>query len=454
MDQYTNGDTMKFTRRQFINTTAAAGLALSAPALLGAQARDKKYRTALIGSGWWGKVITEMALKSGTANVVAVCDVDRTMTDEAVKLVAEKAGNTPKTYGDFRELLALEKPEICIVATPDHWHPLIAIAAVEAGAHVYVEKPVGHTILEGRAMVKAARATGRVMQVGTHRRVTPHGLSAYRFVKEGGLGKIGFVRAFVAGAAGAGQPEPAKLNEEPPPTLDWDMWCGPGPLKPYNQAYHPKKWRQFLDFANGQIGDWVHWTDQIMWVLGDDKHPKSVSAVGGIFLREPTPQQAPPNTTVPDAPDALDVHWDFGDCVATWEHHQFAGNEQEKAKIGCYFFGAKGVLHIGWGEGWTFYPSKKGEKEIHEDPKLNQPGGQNVSELWEDFIAAIQQRRRSVCDIEIGHHSTTMSLLGMLSYKLGRSVKWDGVKEECPGDAEANKLLRREYRAPWKYPEV
>ena len=139
--------------------------------------------------------------------MVAVCDVDQSMNEEAVKLVQDKAGNTPKQYKDYRELLEKEKPEICIVATPDHWHPLICIAACQAGAHVYVEKPVGHTILEGRAMVKAARETDRVVQVGTHRRLTPHGISAYKFLTSGGAGKIGMVRAFVAGAAGAGQPE-------------------------------------------------------------------------------------------------------------------------------------------------------------------------------------------------------------------------------------------------------
>lgn len=441
-------------RRDFIRAAGASALALGAPHILGAQGRDKKYKTAIIGSGWWGKVIGEMAMQSGTVDITSVCDVDQEMIDSAMQLVNEKSGLTPKRYRDFRELLSKEKPEICIVATPDHWHPLIAIAAVEAGAHVYVEKPVGHTILEGRAMVKAARAADRVMQVGTHRRVTPHGISAHKFVKEGKLGKIGMVRAFVAGAAGAGQPEPPAPNQDPPATLDWDMWCGPGPLVPYNPAYHPKKWRQFLKFANGQIGDWVHWTDQIQWILGDDRHPKSVSAVGGIFLREPTPESAPPNTTVPDAPDTLDVHWDFGDCVATWEHRQYAGNDQEKAKIGCYFFGANGVLHVGWAEGWTFYPAKKGEKEIHEEPQLHKPGAQNVPELWMDFIGAIREKKRPTCDIEIGHHSTVLSLLGMLSWKLGRSVKWDGDKEECPGDAEANALLRREYRKPWEYPAV
>lgn len=446
---------MNLTRRMFLGqSAAAAALALGAPALVGAQGKAKKYRTALIGSGWWGKVIAEMALQTGTAEIIAVCDADQAMNAEAAALVEKLAGGRPKAYGDYRELLQKEKPEICIVATPDHWHPLIAIAAVEAGAHVYVEKPVGHTILEGRAMVKAARAAGRVMQVDQHRRVTPHGVAAYKFVKEGGLGKIGMARAFVPGAAGAGQPEPPAPNSDPPAGLDWNMWCGPGPLVPYNPAYHPKKWRQFLSFANGQIGDWVHWTDQIRWILGDDKHPKTVSAVGGIFLREPNPKNAPAGATVPDAPDTLDVHWDFGDCIATWEHRQYAGNESEKARIGVYFYGEKGVLHVGWGEGWSFYPLKKGDKVIHVDPQLHEPGAQNVPELWLDFIDAIETRRLPVCDIETGHRSTTLSLLGMLSWKLGRSVRWDAEKEECPGDEAANALLRREYRAPWKYPEV
>ncbi len=443
---------MTISRRSFIKASAAAGFAMAAPAVHAQPKPNKKYRTAVIGSGWWGKVISEMAMADGSVEMVAVCDVDQQMINEAVKLVQVKAGNTPKQYKDYRELLAKEKPEICIVATPDHWHPLICIAACEAGAHVYVEKPVGHTILEGRAMVNAAREANRVVQVGTHRRVTPHGLSAYKFLTSGGAGKIGMVRAFVAGAAGAGQPEDPTPNEEPPAGLDWDMWCGPAPYRPYNPAIHPKKWRQFLAYANGQIGDWVHWTDQIMWVLGDDKHPKSVSAIGGVYLREPAPENAPPDTAVPDAPDTLDVHWEFDDCIATWEHRQYAGNNQEKARIGCYFFGSKGVCHVGWGEGWTFYPREKSDPVIHEDPQFHKPGAQNVPELWADFIDAIQKKRRPVCDIEIGHHSTTLSLLGMLSWKLGRSVVWDGEKEECPGDAKANMLLKRAYRDPWEYP--
>jgi predicted dehydrogenase len=442
---------MKMNRRTFMHSAAATGLTLSAPNLVAMSSRGKKYRTALIGSGWWGKVITEMAMQSGTVKMIAVCDVDDSMNERAVALIKENAGDSVKVYKDYRELIKREKPEICIVATPDHWHPLIAIAAAEAGAHVYVEKPVGHTILEGRAMVNAARAANRVMQVGTHRRVTPHGVSAYKFFKEGKVGKIGMVRAFVAGGSQSNKVSP---DEDPPAGLDWDMWCGPAPLNPYNPAYHPRRWRQFLDYANGQIGDWVHWTDIIKWFMGDENHPKSVSAVGGIMQRRPLPSEAPPGTVVPDAPDTLDVHWQFDDYVAAWEHRQYAGFGQEHSRYGCYFFGDKGVLHFGWLDGWTFYPAKKNESPIHEDPVLHNPSSQNIPELWDDFIDAIGNKRKPVCDIEIGHWSTTMSLLGILSWKLGRSVQWDGHKELCPRDAEANALLRREYRKPWVYPEV
>ncbi len=442
---------MKLHRRDFLRIAATSSVAFSAPHLVGLNARGKRYRTALIGSGWWGKVITEMAMQSGTVKMVAVCDVDDAMNASAVALIKEKSGDSVMVYKDYRELIAREKPEICIVATPDHWHPLIAIAAAEAGAHVYVEKPVGHTILEGRAMVNAARAANRVMQVGTHRRVTPHGISAYNFIQAGKLGKIGMVRAFVTGG---GQSNKVSPDADPPAGLDWDMWCGPGPLNPYNPAYHPRRWRQFLDYANGQIGDWVHWTDLIKWFLGDENHPTSVSAVGGILQRRPLPSEVPAGTIIPDAPDTLDVHWQFEDYVATWEHRQYAGNNQEKTRLGCYFFGDKGVLHVGWLDGWTFYPSNKNAQQIHVDPELHEPDRQNIPELWADFMDAIENKRRPVSDIEIGHWSTTMSLLGILSWKLGRSVRWDGENERCRGDAEANALLRREYRKPWVYPEV
>src|SRR2546423_12828739 len=186
---------MTWSRRGFIQSSVAAGLAFSIKPLR--RLENVKYRTALIGSGWWGMNILREAMRAGTSRVVALCDVDNNQLEPAAEEVERLAGERPKRYRDYRELLAAEKPEIVIVATPDHWHPLITIAAVRAGAHVYVEKPISHTIKEGRAMVKAARDAKRVVQVGTHRRVSPHCVAGREFIQGGKAGKIGSVKCFV-----------------------------------------------------------------------------------------------------------------------------------------------------------------------------------------------------------------------------------------------------------------
>jgi predicted dehydrogenase len=148
------------------------------------------------------------------------------------------------------------------------------------------------------------------------------------------------------------------------------------------------------------------------------------------------------------------VNYEFESFTATWEHRQYAANEAEKSNIGCYFYGTEGTFHMGWQDGWTFYPSDKNKQIIHENPKLDKPDDQNIAGLWADFMQSIASNKRSVCDIEIGHRSTNMSLLGMLSWKLGRSVAWDGEKQLIINDAEANQLLQRKYRGDWQYPQV
>lgn len=432
---------MAVTRRSFLAASAVAGAAFAAPAVHGAD-KNHRYRTALVGSGWWGMNILRTAIAAGRSSVVAMCDVDSNQLDPAVAEVENKTGAAPKKYKDYRELLEKEKPEIVIVGTPDHWHPLCTIAAVNAGAHVYVEKPISHTIAEGRAMVQAARANDRVVQVGTHRRASPHCISAQKFMKEGKLGKIGMVRAFVLYAGGPGTPEP---DSDPPPGLDWDMWCGPAPLRPFNKRIHPKGFRAFLDYANGTLGDWgIHWMDQILWWAEEQQYPKSVHSTGGRHIKED-------NT---DAPDAQVVNYEFDGFTVVWEHRQFGGNGAEKHNVGCYFYGTEGMLHLGWLDGWTFYPTGRSREPIHEEAQLHLPDQQNIPELWENFLACIESGQKPLSDIEFGHRSTTMSLLGMLSLKLGRSVRWDGEKEVVPGDDEANRLLRREYRQPWQYPQV
>ena len=427
------------TRRGFFAATTAAGMAFGAPAVLGAD-KDKKYRTALVGCGWWGMNILRTAIAAGRSQVVGMCDVDRNQIDPAAAEVEKLTGATPKKYGDFREMLDEQKPEIVIVATPDHWHPLCAIAAVKSGAHVYVEKPISHTILEGSAMVKAARDAGRTVQIGTHRRVSPHNMSAIKFLKEGKAGKISMVRAFVHYPGGPGTFEP---DSDPPEGLDWDFWCGPAPLVPFNKRLHPKGFRYFSNFANGMLGDWgIHWIDQILWWT-EEKAPKAVYSTGARHVMQDNS----------DLPDTQIATFEFDSFTATWEHRRCAGAFAEKHNIGLCFYGTEGTVHIGWLDGWTFYPRNSGKKGIHENPQLHDPDKQNIPELWANFLSSIESGNRPICDIEVGHRSTTMSLLGMLSLKLGRSVRWDGDKEQILGDPEANALLRRDYRAPWVYPE-
>lgn len=428
-----------YKRRSFLKHAALTGALAAAPGMV-VKGQEKEYRTVLIGSGWWGMNILRYAIESGVCKVVGMCDVDTNQLNPALEEVEQLTGSRPNGYEDYREMLEKEKAEIAIVATPDHWHPLCCIDACKAGCHVYVEKPIGHTILEGVAMVKAARDTDRVVQVGTHRRVSPHNVSGMEFLKSGKAGEIGMVRCFVHYPGGPGEPTP---DTEVPDGLNWDLWCGPAPLKPFNPRMHPKGFRQFLDYANGTLGDWgIHWMDQVLWWT-EEKHPKYVYSTGGRPIKRD-------NTT---APDTQVASFEFENFTCTWEHRQYAANHAEKHNIGAYFYGTKGTFHMGWQDGWNFYPSN-GDPVIHQDPQLNGKDNENIRELWADFLKAIRSGTRPVCDIEIGHRSTVMSLLGMLSLKLGRSVAWDGENNRILDDPKANELLKREYRAPYEYPKV
>jgi len=431
------------SRRKFLTASAlaAATSTLPTPAIHGAE-REKKYRTALVGSGWWGMNILNAAIKTGTVMPVALVDVDRRHLDPAVRKIEEATGITPKGFNDYREMLDEIKPAIVIDGTPDHWHALVTIDSCKAGAHVFTEKPISHTINEGIAMVKTARETDRTVQVGFHRRVSPHNMAALELLRSGRLGTIGSVRAFVHYQGGAGRPTP---DSDVPEGLDWDMWCGPAPLVPFNTRIHPRGFRNYLDFANGQLGDWgVHWLDQILW-WSEEQWPKSVASSGGRFI----------SRDGSTGPDTQFVVYQFDNFSVSWEHRRYAGNAPEKHYVGLYFYGTQGTLHLGWQDGWTFYPSGRVNVEPAERmaSQLDSPDDQNIAGLWIDFIESIETGRKPVCDIEHGHRSTTMALLGMLSQKLGRGVVWDGVNQTIPNDPEAQKLLAREYRAPWVYPE-
>ena len=208
-----------------------------------------------------------------------------------------------------------------------------------------------------------------------------------------------------------------------------------------------------MDYANGTLGDWgVHWLDQVLWWT-DEKYPKSVYSTGGRPVLGPAVATEEESTT--DAPDSQVAVYEFESFTATWEHRKFAGNHSEKHRIGAYFYGTEGVFHMGWRDGWTFYPKDTKKETVHRSPQFSdQKDGNNLRQLWQDFLSGIEQKKQPVANLEIAHRSSVLPLLGMLSYKLGRSVRWDGAREVIENDVAANELLRRPYRAPWTYPQA
>ena len=425
-------------RRRFIKNGAYGISAL--PLLSALSNKNKTYRLALIGCGWWGMNILREAIAHQQCKVVGLCDVDMKALNVAADEVKTLNGDTPALHRDYRAVIQKEKPEIVIIGTPDHWHALPAIEAMQAGAHVYLEKPIGHTIGEGQAILRHARDTQRVCQVGTHRRISPHNMSGLEFLRSGKLGKINHVKCFVNYGQGAGSPA---TELEVPQGLDWDFWVGPAAEQAYNNQIHPKGFRNFLNFANGTIADWgIHWFDQVLWWT-EERAPKRIYSTGDRFIREDSS----------DAPDTQMATYEFETFTLTWENRRCAPTSYLEHNVGCMFYGTEGSFHMGWLDGWTFYPKNKNHEVIQMPAQLHAPDHQNIKELWADFMESIRDERTPVCDIEHGHLATNISLLGMISYKLGRSIEWDGDKEQIINDPEANKLLRRDYRGKWEYPE-
>jgi predicted dehydrogenase len=427
-------------RRNFIKQSALAGLAVNSyPFII--RKPIAKYKTALIGSGWWGMNILREAIRSGEIQVVALCDVDENQIKKAAAEVNTLCSDSPKHYKDFRECLKKEKPDIVINATPDHWHALIAIEAMKSGAHIFLEKPISHTVKEGTMIQKTARDTQRICIVDFHRRYSPHNVSAMDFLKSGKVGTVKDVRAFVNyGFWGAGKPNE---KEAIPEGLDWDFYCGPSEIVPYSKNIHPRGWRQYSQFGNGQLADWgPHWFDQILWWT-EEKAPKKIFSV----ITDPT------RGTSQSTPEAQTVVYEFEDFVCTWEHSILNGRSQYGGEnVGVFFHGTEGTLHTGWQSGWTFYPADKKKEIIKQAAQLDEPDQQNIKLVWQDFMNSIKTGKLPFADIEKGRQATNMALLGMLSARLGRSIEWDEKNDKILNDKQANKMLSRKYRGNWIYP--
>ena len=388
---------------------------------------------------------------------MSLCDVDSKMLAEAADMVAgrQKSKKKPRTYADYRKMLKEKDLDIVLIATPDHWHALPMIAAVEAGADVYVQKPISVDVVEGQAMVAAARKHKRVVQVGTQRRSTPHLIEARdTIVKEGKLGKIGLVEVYCYYHMRARDNPP---DTKPPENLDYEMWTGPAPMRPYNKLVHPRTWRAFMEYGNGIMGDMcIHMLDMVRWML-DLGWPKTVSSTGGILVDKKS------KANISDTQTAT---FDFGDLDVVWQHRTWGASPDPKYPWGATLYGDKGTLKLSvnsydfmpWGGGKPVHRDVKMELDEYPEDRTEKDLEKHVAPAirvhMRDFLKAIQTRGKPVADIEEGHISTASCILANLSMKLGRSLTWDAQKQQVVGDAEANKLLRRPYRQPWVHPEV
>jgi len=443
-------------RRDFLKASAAS-VALSA---LGAYAagsvRQKPRRVGLIGCGWYGKAAHFRLLQIEPVEVVALCDVDSKMLAEAARMVAERqvSKKTPRTYGDYREMLKREKLDIVHVATPDHWHALAMIAAVKAGADVYVEKPISKDVVEGQAMLAAARKYKRVVQVNMQRRSTPHLIEAREnIIKAGKLGKIGHVEICCYYHM-RNRSNPPDID--PPAHLDWDMWTGPAPMRPYNKIPHPRGWRAFMEYSNGIIGDMcVHMLDMVRWML-DLGWPKTISSSGGILVDKDS------KANISDTQIAT---FDFGEIPVVWTHRTWGSAPDPEYPWAGFIYGDKGTLKAdvhkydfiprGGGEpahGDALYEyDKYPEDETEKD--LERHVAAPMRRHWRNFLDAVDSRGRPVSDIEEGYITATSCILANVACKLGRSLAWDPEKGRVVDDDEANSLLARPYRQPWVHPD-
>ena len=448
---------MQQTRRTFLKASTATGLALAAPALFGCSP-GKKYRVALIGCGWYGPSDLLRLIQVAPIEVVGLCDPDRKFLAATSELLCQrqKLSKGPPTYTDYRELLRQKNFDLVLIGTPDHWHALQMIAAVEAGADVYVQKPISVDVLEGEAMVAAARKHGRVVQVGTQRKSTPHLIEVKQKVIEAGLlGKVAHVDMccyFHMRANGNPPVEPV------PDFFDYEMWTGPAPLRPFDGLPHKRWWRTFMEYGNGIMGDMcVHLLDTTRWMLGLG-WPRRITSSGGIFV------QKDGKSNISDTQSAT---FDYDGLTLTWQHRSWGTPPDPQYPWALTLHGEKGMLKASTMQA-DFIPLDKKAKPIHFDCLFEREKyPEDVTESWIelnaapatrrhmiDFLAAVEKRSRPVADIEEGHISTASCVLANVAMQLGRPLAYDPKKREVAGDAEATKLLRRPYRASWKHPEV
>ena len=449
---------MNINRRNFLKGSTAA-MVLSSFGAYGIDLMhsEKPIRVGLIGTGWYGKSDLFRLIQIANVEVVSLCDVDEHMLADAAELVSQrqKSGATPRLYSDYRKMLGEKDLDMVLIGTPDHWHALQCIEALKAGANVYVQKPISKDVMEGEAMVAAARKYGKTVQVGTQRKSTPHLIDAKEQIVDAGLlGKISHVEmcCYIHMRANGNPP-----LQTVPDFFDYEMWTGPAPLRPYDGLPHLRWWRTFMEYGNGIIGDMcVHMLDTVRWML-DLGWPKRISSSGGIYV------QKEGKSNISDTQTAL-FEYDELDCV--WNHRTWGTPDDPDYPWSFKLYGEKGTLKgstmqadfIPEGDNNgkpihfdVLYEKEKYPEDLKEkDIELNAAPATRLHML--DFLAAIDQGTKPIADIQEGHISTASCILANMAMELQRPLVYNQDQKLVLNDPEATNLLHKAYREGWEHP--
>jgi predicted dehydrogenase len=442
-------------RRRFLANTAAAtaGMALALPkrshaqpspndivnvAIVGIRGNNKGHPTWTARGR--GQDHYEHLANIANVRITHVVDVDERHFKDSLSLMTQKFGGSPETETDFRRVLDNRDVDAVTIAAPDHWHALMTILACQAGKDVYVEKPVSHNIVEGRRMIDAARRYGRVVQAGMQRRSSGVLRRAVQFLREGGLGTVYGGKTVVYRPR---DPIGVAANSAEPPGIHYDLWLGPAPLRPFNENHFHYHWHWFWEYGTTDLGNTgVHTLDAVRWLLGKQEHPRAAHCIGGLYEAGARTDQATPNTQYASYQyaDGTELHCD----LRNW----FSGPPEAQ---GIYIFGSKGWMKVG-DDTAQVYLGRKNEL----GPTLTVDEKRDAGQAhFENFIECVRSRKLQdlSAPIEEGHLSATLCHLGNISYRVGRSLKFDGATERFEGDEEADKLLSRTYRAPYLLPD-
>jgi predicted dehydrogenase len=424
--------------------TLLAASVLSASRVRGA---NERVNLTLIGMGGRGRDHANFYAQVPAANIAGICDVNQAARERAVALVEKLTGRKPKEYSDMRQVFDDKSVDAVSMATPNHWHALGTIWACQAGKDVYCEKPASHNIWEGRQMVAAARKYGRMVQIGSQSRSIAHKIEAIQKLREGVIGKVYLAKGLCYKRRKSIGRKPDLAT--PPAGVDWDKFLGPAPMRPFNENRFAYNWHWFWDTGNGDIGNQgVHEMDIARWGLGRTDLPKSVYSWGGKFLYDDDQE----------TPNMQTAIFDYGDAQLEFEVRGLLTPEEGRLPfrggntIGNIFFGSEGVLVVDVG-GYQVYKGEEHQKVL--DVSYKEKRQWDSAPHMANFVEAVKTRKITDlhADIEIGAGAATLCHMANISYRLGRKLAFDPAAMKFTGDAEANRMLSREYRKPYAVPE-